>query len=97
MLDLTTNVQFVTSKMREGGLVQNGEEQDYKDLHIFPVDYFCPKQTTGEYCRTENTYCEHRGLDSWANHHGGWKQFVGKLVGPKVMPRLIKMKRKLFG
>lgn len=97
MLDLTTNVQFVTSKMRDCGLVQNGMEQDYKDLHIFPVEYFCPRQTTGEYFRTENTYCEHRGLDSWAHHEKGWKYKVGKMVGPKLMTRLVKMKRKLFG
>ena len=96
-LDLTTNVKFITAKMRERGLVQNGKEQDYKDLHIFPVEYFCPRQTTGEYFRTENTYCEHRGLDSWAHHEKGWKYKVGKMVGPKLMTRLIKTKRKLFG
>lgn len=95
--DLTTNVKFITAKMREGGLTQNGKEQEYKDLHVFPVEFFCPRQTTGEYFRTVNTYCEHRGLNSWANHSGGWKLFVGKLVGPQVMPRLIKMKRFLFG
>ena len=52
-LDLTTNVKFVTEHMRMNGFVQNGKEQDYKDLHVFPVDYFCPKQTTGEYFRTK--------------------------------------------
>lgn len=96
-LDLTTNVQFVTSKMQEGGLVQNGKEQEYKDLHVFPVDYFCPKQTTGEYFRTENTYCEHRGLDSWANQTCGWKSWIASVIGPKTMTGVIKMKRKLFG
>ena len=79
------------------GFVQNGKEQDYKDLHVFPVDYFCPRQTTGEYFRTENTYCEHRGLDSWADSKNEWKTKIGKIVGTKNMVYLIKIKRNLFG
>ena len=71
--DLTTNVQFISKKMREQGFVQNGKEQDYKDLHIFPVDYFSPRQTTGEYIRTQNTFCDHLGMGSWDRGEGGWK------------------------
>ena len=95
--DLTTNVQFVTSIMREHGFVQDGKEQNYLDLHVLPVDYFCPKQTTGEYFRTENTYCEHRGLNSWGGQGGGWKTIVARLVGSRCMTRLIMLKRKLVG
>ena len=96
-LDLTTNVQFITAKMREKGFVQNGMEQDYLDLHVFPTEYFCPRQTTGEYLRTDNTYCDHLGLGSWAETDEGWKAKVGRIVGPKNMTRLIKLKRKLLG
>ena len=96
-LDLTTNVQFISAKMREQGFVQNGKEQDYKDLHVFPVEYFCPRQTTGEYFRTENTYCEHLGLGSWAGSNDGWKARVAKFVGQKNMTRLIMLKRRLLG
>ena len=92
-LDLTTNVQFITTVMAKNGFRQDGIEQDYKDLHIFPVDYFSPRHTTGEYIRTENTYCEHKGLGSWSNHKKGWKGVVLKLVGQKNMTRLIKLKR----
>ncbi|MGX8712350.1 MAG: glycosyltransferase family 32 protein [bacterium] len=92
-LDLTTNVQFITTVMAKNGFRQDGIEQDYKDLHIFPVDYFSPRHTTGEYIRTENTYCEHKGLSSWSNHKKGWKGVVLKLVGQKNMTRLIKLKR----
>lgn len=95
--DITTNVQFISAKMCENGFVQNGKEQDYKDLHVFPVEYFSPRQTTGEYSRTENTYCEHFGLGSWENKSAGWKGFVGKMVGSKTMTYLIKLKRKLLG
>ena len=96
-LDLTTNVQFITAKMRENGFVQDGKDQDYKDLHVFPTDYFCPRQTTGEYFRNENTYCDHLGLGSWAESSAGWKSKMGRLVGQKGMTRLIKLKRKLLG
>ena len=95
--DLTTNVKFVSERMRLNGFVQNGREQDYKDLHVFPVDYFCPRQTTGEYLRTDNTYCDHLGMGSWSDKGGGWKGTIGKLIGPDNMTRLIKLKRKLFG
>ena len=95
-LDMTTNVTFITGKMLENGFVANGKEQDYKDLHIFPVDYFCPRQTTGEYLKTDNTYCDHLGTCSWNQATGGWKAKVAATVGPKNMTRLIKLKRKIF-
>ncbi len=95
--DMTTNVQFISAKMRENGFVQNGKEQDYKDLHVFPVEYFCPRHTTGEYLRTENTYCDHLGMGSWANTEHGWKAKAAKLIGQKNTTFLIKLKRKLFG
>ena len=95
--DLTTNVQFITALMAEQGFVQDGQEQEYKDLHIFPVEYFCPRQTTGEYLRTGNTYSDHLGIGSWAEKRGGWKAQLAKLIGQRGMTQMIKMKRKLFG
>lgn len=93
--DLTTNVQFITAIMAANGFQQDGSEQDYKDLHIFPVDYFSPQHTTGEYIRTGNTYCEHKGIGSWSNNKKGWKGAVLKLIGQRNMTRLIKLKRRL--
>ena len=94
--DLTTNVQFMNAKMCEQGFMQNGSEQDFKDVHIFPVDYFSPRHTTGEYIRTKNTYCEHLGLASWSANSKSWKGLVRKIVGQKSMICLIKLKRKIF-
>ena len=94
--DLTTNVQFMNAKMCEHGFVQDGSEQDFKDVHIFPVDYFSPRRTTGEYIRTDNTYCDHLGLASWNAQSIGWKGLVRKIVGQKNMTRFIKLKRKIF-
>ena len=95
--DLTTNVQYISERMRENGFVQNGKEQDYKDLHVFPVDFFCPLQTTGEYIQTGNTFCNHLGMGSWTEEGKGWKKWLVKLIGTKRRSRLIKLKRKLFG
>ena len=95
--DLTTNVLYITSKMHEQGFVQNGEEQVFKGLHVFPVDYFSPRQTTGEYIRTENTYSDHLGLSSWNERTGGWKGGLCRMIGQRNMTRLIKLKRKLLG
>lgn len=92
--DYTTNVRFVTDNMIENGFRSNGEEQQYLDLHVFPVDYFCPRQTTGEYIRTENTYCEHKGLMSWSERH---ESLLLRCVGPKMRIALIKFKRRIFG
>lgn len=94
--DMRTNVQFITSIMAGKGFVQDGTEQDYSDLHVYPVDYFSPRHTTGEYIRTDNTYCEHLGFGSW-DEHGGWKVTLSKMLGRKITTRLIKTKRKLFG
>ena len=96
-MDMITNVQFITAIMAQNGFRQDGTEQDYKDLHVFPVDYFCPRQTTGEYLRTNNTYCDHLGMGSWNEDEGGWKAWIGRIVGKKNMTRLIKLKRKFFG
>ena len=95
-LDLTTNTQRISSIMRENGFVQDGKYHVYKDLHVFPTDYFCPKQTTGEFLLTENTYCDHHFMGTW--NDCSYKQgVVCRIVGSKNMIRLIKLKRKLFG
>lgn len=95
--DMRTNVQFITSLMSSNGFRQDGTEQDYKDLHVFPVDYFSPRHTTGEYIRTDNTYCEHKGVASWSSHRTGWKKLALRMIGQRNMIRLIKLKRKLIG
>lgn len=93
--DMTTNTQIITSRMVEDGFVQNGKLQQYKDLTVFPVDYFCPRQTTGEYIRTSNTYCDHLGCGAWIDKKGGWKSHLKTIIGSRNMTRLIKLKRAL--
>lgn len=96
-MDLRTNVQFITCIMARNGFRQDGTEQDCHDLHVFPVEYFSPRHTTGEYIRTDHTYCDHKGLSSWSTQGKGWKNWVLRVAGQKNMTRLIKLKRKFLG
>ncbi len=93
--DLTTNPVRITRIMVQNGFRQDGKEQIYKDMHVFPVDFFCPRQTTGEYLQTENTYCDHHYLGSWGESKK--KSLLQRIVGPKNMIKLIKVKRFLLG
>lgn len=92
--DLTTNTMRISKIMQDGGFASNGEKQIYKDMHIFPVEYFCPRQTTGEFLLTENTYCDHLFLSSWDVSHNN-KTLLAKILGPQLIMRLIKIKRKI--
>lgn len=95
--DLTTNVSFITGKMIEEGFVPDGHEQDFGGIHILPVDYFCPRHTTGEYVRTDNTYCEHLGIGSWVDSGSSWKSRLLSLMSPSLRVMIIKVKRNIFG
>ena len=94
--DLTTNVTFISNQMALNGFVTNGKEQDYKDLHIFPSEYFCPQKTSGEYNKTEKTYCEQLSHpSSWAKSN--WKTKLLRFFNPATRTRIILLKRKLLG
>lgn len=96
--DVTTNTQRITDIMKSHGFRPDGRQQQYKDLTVFPAEYFCPRQTTGEFLKTENTYCDHHFMGSWNEwESGGWKGKILKMVGDKNKARLIKLKRKLLG
>ena len=95
-MDMTSNVAFISNYMKTKGFIPDGQEQDYGDLHIFPVEYFCPRLTTGEYVRTENTYCEQISVgSSWAKK--SFKSVIINCFHPKLRIWLIKTKRRLFG
>ncbi len=94
--DLTTNVKFVTEDMVRHGFLPNGQEQYYMDLHVYPVDYFCPRLTTGEYKRTDHTFCEPKGdASSWAESNLKDKFF--RLLPSWLRVIMIKTKRFIFG
>jgi mannosyltransferase OCH1-like enzyme len=93
--DMTTNTVRISKIMRNNGFVQDGTYRVYKDLHVFPTDYFCPRQTTGEFFLTDNTYCDHHFMGTWDDNNS--KGMLSRIVGQKNMTRLIKMKRRILG
>ena len=97
-MDTTTNTQRISRIMMSHGFIPDGTLKQYKDLTVFPTDYFCPHQTTGEYLRTENTYCDHHFMGSWNDIKGrGMTGLIRKMIGSKGMISLIKLKRKIIG
>ena len=93
--DLTTNPNRISGIMVQNGFIQNGKEQTYKDMHVFPTEYFCPHQTNGDYLLTENTYCDHHFMGSWNTEKR--PNLIKSIIGQKNMSRLIKIKRKILG
>ncbi len=93
--DLKTNTVRISEIMKANGVKQDGKKQVYKDMHIFPVEYFCPRQTTGEVLITEDTYCDHHFMGSWGKKKK--PSLLKTIIGPKNMIRIIKLKRKLIG
>jgi hypothetical protein len=94
--DLTTNTIRITDIMKAGGFNSDGKKRIYKDLTVFPTEYFCPRQTTGEVLITPNTYCDHHFIGSW-NDKRRSPNILIHLFGQKGLTRLIKFKRKLLG
>ena len=95
--DMKTNTTRISEIMRAGGFKQDGKKQEYKGMHIFPAQYFCPRQTTGEILLTDESYCDHHFMGSWSGGGGKRKSRLSKIIGPKNVTRLIKLKRKIIG
>lgn len=93
--DLMTNTVRISRIMENSGFVPDGKKQVYKGMHIFPVDYFCPRQTTGEVLLTNNTYCDHHFMGSWDEQKK--RSPLYSLISRKNMIRLIKIKRHILG
>lgn len=95
--DMTSNTTFLTACMKKNGFVANGKQQQYKDLTVLTSDFFSPRQTTGEYFFTDNTYCDHLFCASWTDKQKGFKSAILSLFGPKMRTGIIKLKRRLLG
>lgn len=93
--DMTSNTVRISRRMADGGFVADGRYQVFRDMHIFPSDWFCPRQTTMEYLLTENTYCDHKFAGSWTE--GSTMPWYLRMLGRTNVSRLIKLKRRLLG
>ena len=93
--DMMTNTIRITQIMKAGGFIPNGKKQIYKGMSIFPTEFFCPRQTTGEILITKETYCDHHFMGSWGTKKR--RNALRKVLGPKLFTLLIKFKRFILG
>ena len=98
-VDMTTNTGTISRIMQENGFVINGKYGVYKDdMHIFPVDYFCPLTSTRVLKLTKNTYCIHHFAGSWVEKTRGQlikEWIVTHILGRKLTDKIVQFKRKL--
>ena len=97
-LDMTPNTVTIARIMQESGFVIDGKYGVYKNnMHVFPVDYFCPLTSTRVLKLTKNTYCIHHFAGSWVERTL-WqkiKQFIAqKILGAKLTDKLVGVKRR---
>ena len=66
-LNKTPSTVIISRILKQRGVKLDNTFQIYGDsLHIFPKDYFCPKDyKTGKITITNNTYCIHHFAGSW--------------------------------
>jgi len=98
-LDMIPNTQIIGEIMAANGFMLKNSYQVYKNcMHIFPKDYFCPKESTGKINLTDNTYCIHHFSGSWQPARIKVQKFIfRKLLGPDLTAFLAKTKWKIFG
>lgn len=100
-LDMKTNTIIISEIMQKNGFVIDGKYGVYKDdMHIFPVDYFCPLTSTRVLKCTRNTYCIHHFAGSWKELTP--EQIVkdwicSHILGRRMTNVVVILKRKLLG
>lgn len=66
VMDLTTNVEFISEEFLKRGLQVGGKKQVVEDVTIYPSSYFSPKSWgTGKYHITEETAVVHHFAGTW--------------------------------
>lgn len=101
-INLTPNVEYLTTILKERGLKENGEYQKLGDnIYIYPLEYFSPY----DYVNCVNdasirTYCVHYYAVSWLNKNAilkrKLKSILVKILGRDRLIKLRKIKNKIF-
>lgn len=95
-LDLTTNVETITSIMLQHGLVLNNKYQNIPDYFtIYPNDYFCPKSLEdGKIYLTNNSTTIHHFAGSWLTPYEKFKERMAKVMGSKLRTIILSIKHR---
>jgi len=90
-MDLTTVVVRVTDIFKRYGFTAENKIQTIKDITIYPVDYFSPKNPkTGELKITSNTYSIHHFDASWLEDWQLKIKHYNHQLNEKRLPSVIK-------
>lgn len=83
----TTNVVRLSRLLADQGFSLNGEEQCLEKLHLYPVDYFCPRDfETGKINLSPDSYAIHHFDNTWWSEEEKY-QYLLKMKFLKFMPR----------
>ncbi|KGN87313.1 glycosyltransferase family 32 protein [Porphyromonas gulae] len=91
-----TIVHVVTDMLEEKGLSMDNSYQQIEDVHIYPTEYFCPKNYyTRVTTITDHTYSIHHYVASWMPPAQKFKDRLVLFLGP-VGKLLVKVKKLIF-
>ena len=102
-LDMTTNVQRLGMKMREGGLLPIKKIQylHHWRLRVYTHDYFSPITSIRVMRKSKNTYCIHRFAGSWMDgKQSSWRDtwFIREMINCLIqIKRFVKYKLISYG
>lgn len=81
--DLTTVVTRVTNLLKENGLRDVPGIQEVAGVHIYPSEYFCPKDPLNLRLNlTENSYSIHHYDGSWTSGKEKFHKRIANVLGP---------------
>jgi hypothetical protein len=63
--NLHTVVEYVSAILKKKGLEEKNTIQHLDGLTVYPIDYFCPKSSSGKFEITENTHSIHHYSATW--------------------------------
>lgn len=93
-LDMTTNVSSISASLRAEGVELNGKYVKYKDLEIYPQEFFSPRNwDDGKYHTTSNTYVIHYFQGSW---HSPFTKFLSLFFSNYKVYQIAGYKEKLI-
>jgi len=92
-----TNVAIITADLVTRGLVLNEQYSVVQNtFHIFPKDYFCPKDPDDNINITENSVCIHYYSGSWCRKIPQKHRWLVNLIGENRYFALGAIKSKVF-
>ena len=95
-LNFKTVVEYTTELLVRHGLENTNEIQQIANLFIYPKEYFCPIDYQTKVCNiTHRTRTIHHYAESWHNKIQKMKNIIIRMLGKKVVNRLVALKNRI--